>query len=77
MEQCGFVGNINLNATSGALTTDALLPGPACWRPGTSWPNYTTWYRFGCAMAHYALGGKLFAARTPAGLPEHHVGREH
>jgi hypothetical protein len=67
-DQLGYVGNINLSPTSGVLTTtpffrDVMLAS------GSSWPNYSSWYRFGAAMTHYSLGGKVFAARTGPGYP--------
>lgn len=64
-ENLGYVGNINLHATTGALQSGYFcreLTTPT----GTVWPNHTAWFRVAPAMAHHASGGKLVAAMAPS-----------
>jgi hypothetical protein len=68
MEHCGFVGNINLNATTGALLAGSFFKDVRLAQTA-NWPNYSTYHRYGAAMAHYALGGKFFAARDASAYP--------
>jgi hypothetical protein len=65
MENLAYVGNVNLNATTGALQSGYFcreLTMPA----GQTWPSYNQWYRVAPTMAHHSLGGKVLAAWATA-----------